>query len=232
MKYELRLNGDSLGIFDQEPQDIVFSNTNNGLTFLCFNSDEWELLKKKLGVSCDDNDKKYKTYSEIMNSNFCKKHNIMRADDLAEALGFGKLEYFGRDRVEYRADMIKRYAYVIDFYSATAGVCDFSFCTDFKGIHQVLNYADRWIICDTYHKLEISSLSDEELAKFDLNEINNDLNRYDYYNVEVEKYELVSVKHQNFDKPSEMILIWTYDDSKKDFMDCYLKNISKKWVKL
>jgi len=69
-------------------------------------------------------------------------------------------------------------------------------------------------------------------SKFDFDEINNDLNRYDYYNVEVEKYELVSVKHQNFDKPSEMILIWTYGDSKKDFMDCYLKNISKKWVKL
>lgn len=43
--YELFLENKKLGIFKEEPQDIVYCDgSTDGIDLLCFNSDEWQML--------------------------------------------------------------------------------------------------------------------------------------------------------------------------------------------
>jgi len=55
--YELFLENKKLGIFKEEPQDIVYCDgSTDGIDLLCFNSDEWQMLQAKLNIVLTDDE--------------------------------------------------------------------------------------------------------------------------------------------------------------------------------
>ena len=86
--YELFLDKKSLGLFKEEPQDIVYCDgSTDGIDLLCFTADEWQKLQAKLNIVLTDDE--LDNFTKIMSSDFCQKNGIDYIDQLANELDFG-----------------------------------------------------------------------------------------------------------------------------------------------
>lgn len=228
--YELFLDKQPLGIFKEEPQDIVYCDgSTDGIDLLCFTADEWQALQEKLGITFtnDEND----NFNKIMNSDFCQKNGIDYIDQLANELSFGTLEIFDFERVEYADDM-EKYSYFIDGIAKTAGNADFRWDLACKGVHQQMSYVDRWVLSDSYYQIEVNELKGDELAQFDIKKIDEEMIKVSY-GCQVQGYDLVSVKELDRKNPKDgvKLLVWQDGNTERSFLEYKLIEIKQEWLK-
>uniref|UniRef100_UPI001CA4F5EC hypothetical protein n=1 Tax=Campylobacter concisus TaxID=199 RepID=UPI001CA4F5EC len=177
--YELFLEKKELGIFKEEPQDIVYCDgSTDGIDLLCFTADEWQKLQAKLNIVLTDDE--LDNFTKIMSSDFCQKNGIDYIDQLANELDFGTLEIFDFERVEYADDMQEKYSYFIDGIAKIAGKANFRWDVACKGVHQQMSYVDRWVLSDSYYQIEVNELKGDELAHFDIKKIDEEMIKVSY----------------------------------------------------
>ena len=229
--YELFLENKKLGIFKEEPQDIVYCDgSTDGIDLLCFAADEWQMLQAKLNITLADDE--FDNFNKIMNSDFCQKNGIDYIDQLANELSFGTLEIFDFERVEYAADMEEKYSYFIDGIAKTAGKANFRWDVACKGVHQQMSYVDRWVLSDSYYQIEVNELKGDELAQFDIKKIDEEMIKVSY-GCQVQGYDLVSVKEldrKNL-KDDVKLLVWEDDNTERSFLEYKLLEIKQEWLK-
>lgn len=229
--YELFLDKKSLGLFKEEPQDIVYCDgSTDGIDLLCFTADEWQKLQAKLNIVLTDDE--LDNFTKIMSSDFCQKNGIDYIDQLANELDFGTLEIFDFERVEYAADMEEKYSYFIDGIAKTAGKADFRWDVACKGIHQQMSYVDRWVLSDSYYQIEVNELKGDELAQFDIKKIDEEMIKVSY-GCQVQGYDLVSVKELDRKNPKDgvKLLVWQDGNTERSFLEYRLIEIKQEWLK-
>ncbi|WP_149702317.1 hypothetical protein [Campylobacter concisus] len=229
--YELFLDKQPLGIFKEEPQDIVYCDgSTDGIDLLCFTADEWQKLQAKLNMVLTDDE--LDNFTKIMSSDFCQKNGIDYIDQLANKLDFGTLEIFDFERVEYAADMEEKYSYFIDGIAKTAGKADFRWDVACKGIHQQMSYVDRWVLSDSYYQIEVNELKGDELAQFDIKKIDEEMIKVSY-GCQVQGYDLVSVKELDRKNPKDgvKLLVWQDGNTERSFLEYRLIEIKQEWLK-
>ena len=229
--YELFLDKKSLGLFKEEPQDIVYCDgSTDGIDLLCFAADEWQKLQAKLNIVLTDDE--LDNFTKIMSSDFCQKNGIDYIDQLANELDFGTLEIFDFERVEYAADMEEKYSYFIDGIAKTAGKADFRWDVACKGIHQQMSYVDRWVLSDSYYQIEVNELKGDELAQFDIKKIDEEMIKVSY-GCQVQGYDLVSVKELDRKNPKDgvKLLVWQDGNTERSFLEYRLIEIKQEWLK-
>lgn len=229
--YELFLDKQPLGIFKEEPQDIVYCDgSTDGIDLLCFTADEWQALQAKLNIVLTDDE--LDNFTKIMSSDFCQKNGINYIDQLANELSFGTLEIFDFERVEYAADMEEKYSYFIDGIAKTAGKADFRWDVACKGIHQQMSYVDRWVLSDSYYQIEVNELKGDELAQFDIKKIDEEMIKVSY-GCQVQGYDLVSVKELDRKNPKDgvKLLVWEDGNTERSFLEHKLIEIKQEWLK-
>lgn len=229
--YELFLDKQPLGIFKEEPQDIVYCDgSTDGIDLLCFTADEWQALQEKLGITFtnDEND----NFNKIMNSDFCQKNGINYIDQLANELSFGTLEIFDFERVEYADDMQEKYSYFIDGIAKTAGKADFRWDVACKGIHQQMSYVDRWVLSDNYYEIEVNELKGDGLAKFDIKKIDEEMIKVSY-GCQVQGYKIVFIKELDRKNPKDgvKLLVWEDGNTERSFLEYRLEDIKEEWLR-
>lgn len=229
--YELFLDKQPLGIFKEEPQDIVYCDgSTDGIDLLCFTADEWQALQAKLNIVLTDDE--LDNFTKIMSSDFCQKNGINYIDQLANELSFGTLEIFDFERIERSADMEEKYSYFIDGIAKIAGKANFRWDVACKGVHQQMSYVDRWVLCDCYYKIEVNELKGDELAQFDIKKIDEEMIKVSY-GCQVQGYDLVSVKEldrKNL-KDDVKLLVWEDDNTERSFLEYRLEDIKEEWLK-
>ncbi|WP_149717323.1 hypothetical protein [Campylobacter concisus] len=226
--YELFLGEKELGVFLKEPQKVIYCDgTSDGFELLCFNFDEWQALQEKLGITFtnDEND----NFNKIMSSKFCKENDIEYIDQLAEGLGFGTLEKFDYERVEYVSDMEESYSYFIDELAKTAGKANFDWNMECNGLYQSNGHTDRWILCDKYNELEENDF-DDELAKFhfDTEAIDEQFNIYTF-GCQVQGYDIVSITKDN--KTEIKLLVWSDGNTQTSYLEYRFEDIKTEWMR-
>lgn len=229
--YELFLEKKELGIFKEEPQDIVYCDgSTDGIDLLCFNSDEWQKLQAKLDITLTDDE--FDNFAKIMSSKFCKENGIEYIDKLANELSFGTLEIFDFERVEYAADMEEKYSYFIDGIAKTAGKADFRWDVTCKGIHQQMSYVDRWVLCDCNYEIEVNKLKDDELAQFDIKKIDEEMIKVSY-GCQVQGYDIVVIKELDSKNPKDgvKLLVWEDGNTERSFLEYRLEDIKEEWLR-
>ena len=229
--YELFLDKQPLGIFKEEPQDIVYCDgSTDGIDLLCFTADEWQALQAKLNIVLTDDE--LDNFTKIMNSDFCQKNGINYIDQLANELSFGTLEIFDFERIEYAADMEEKYSYFIDGIAKTAGKADFRWDVACKGIHQQMSYVDRWVLSDSYYQIEVNELKGDELAQFDIKKIDEEMIKVSY-GCQVQGYDLVSIKELDRKNPKDgvKLLVWEEGNTERSFLEYILIEIKQEWLK-
>lgn len=229
--YELFLDKQPLGIFKEEPQDIVYCDgSTDGIDLLCFTADEWQKLQAKLNIVLTDNE--LDNFTKIMSSDFCQKNGIDYIDQLANELSFGTLEIFDFERIEYAADMEEKYSYFIDGIAKTAGNADFRWDLACKGVHQQMSYVDRWVLSDSYYQIEVNKLKGDELAQFDIKKIDEEMIKVSY-GCQVQGYDLVSVKELDRKNPKDgvKLLVWQDGNTERSFLEYILIEIKQEWLK-
>jgi hypothetical protein len=229
--YELFLEKKELGIFKEEPQDIVYCDgSTDGIDLLCFAADEWQMLQAKLNITLTNDE--FDNFNKIMSSDFCQKNGIDYIDQLANELSFGTLEIFDFERIEYAADMEEKYSYFIDGIAKTAGKADFRWDVACKGIHQQMPYVDRWVLCDCNYEIEVNELKGDELAKFDIKKIDEEMIKVSY-GCQVQGYKIVFIKELDRKNPKDGIklLIWEDGNTERSFLQFKLENIKEEWLR-
>lgn len=229
--YELFLDKKSLGLFKEEPQDIVYCDgSTDGIDLLCFTADEWQTLQAKLNIVLTDDE--LDNFTKIMSSDFCQKNGINYIDQLANELSFGTLEIFDFERVEYADDMQEKYSYFIDGIAKTAGNADFRWDLACKGVHQQMSYVDRWVLSDSYYQIEVNELKGDELAQFDIKKIDEEMIKVSY-GCQVQGYDLVSVKELDRKNPKDgvKLLVWQDGNTERSFLEYILIEIKQEWLK-
>lgn len=229
--YQLFLENKDLGIFKEEPQDIVYCDgSTDGIDLLCFTADEWQKLQAKLNITLTNDE--FDNFNKIMNSDFCQKNGINYIDQLANKLDFGTLEIFDFERIERSADMEEKYSYFIDGIAKTAGKANFRWDVACKGVHQQMSYVDRWVLSDSYYQIEVNELKGDELAQFDIKKIDEEMIKVSYGS-QVQGYDLVSVKEldrKNL-KDDVKLLVWEDDNTERSFLEYRLEDIKEEWLK-
>ena len=229
--YQLFLENKDLGIFKEEPQDIVYCDgSTDGIDLLCFTADEWQKLQAKLNITLTNDE--FDNFNKIMNSDFCQKNGINYIDQLANKLDFGTLEIFDFERIERSADMEEKYSYFIDGIAKTAGKANFRWDVACKGVHQQMSYVDRWVLSDSYYQIEVNELKGDELAQFDIKKIDEEMIKVSY-GCQVQGYDLVSVKEldrKNL-KDDVKLLVWEDDNTERSFLEYILIEIKQEWLK-
>jgi len=229
--YQLFLENKDLGIFKEEPQDIVYCDgSTDGIDLLCFTADEWQKLQAKLNITLTNDE--FDNFNKIMNSDFCQKNGINYIDQLANKLDFGTLEIFDFERIERSADMEEKYSYFIDGIAKTAGKANFRWDVACKGVHQQMSYVDRWVLSDSYYQIEVNELKGDELAQFDIKKIDEEMIKVSY-GCQVQGYDLVSVKEldrKNL-KDDVKLLVWEDDNTERSFLEYRLEDIKEEWLK-
>ena len=229
--YQLFLENKDLGIFKEEPQDIVYCDgSTDGIDLLCFTADEWQKLQAKLNIPLTNDE--FDNFNKIMNSDFCQKNGINYIDQLANKLDFGTLEIFDFERIERSADMEEKYSYFIDGIAKTAGKANFRWDVACKGVHQQMSYVDRWVLSDSYYQIEVNELKGDELAQFDIKKIDEEMIKVSY-GCQVQGYDLVSVKEldrKNL-KDDVKLLVWEDDNTERSFLEYRLEDIKEEWLK-
>ncbi|WP_460179074.1 hypothetical protein [Campylobacter concisus] len=229
--YELFLEKKELGIFKEEPQDIVYCDgSTDGIDLLCFTADEWQKLQAKLNITLTDDE--FDNFNKIMNSDFCQKNGIDYIDQLVEGLGFGTLEIFDFERVEYADDMQEKYSYFIDGIAKTASKANFRWDVACKGIHQQMPYVDRWVLCDCYYEIEVNELKGDELAQFDIKKIDEEMIKVSY-GCQVQGYKIVLIKELDRKNPKDSIklLVWEDGNTERSFLEYRLEDIKEEWLR-
>lgn len=229
--YELFLEKKELGIFKEEPQDIVYCDgSTDGIDLLCFTADEWQKLQAKLNITLTDDE--FDNFNKIMNSDFCQKNGIDYIDQLVEGLGFGTLEIFDFERVEYADDMQEKYSYFIDGIAKTASKANFDWDVACKGIHQQMPYVDRWVLCDCYYEIEVNELKGDELAQFDIKKIDEEMIKVSY-GCQVQGYKIVLIKELDRKNPKDSIklLVWEDGNTERSFLEYRLEDIKEEWLR-
>lgn len=229
--YELFLDKKSLGLFKEEPQDIVYCDgSTDGIDLLCFTADEWQTLQAKLNIVLTDDE--LDNFTKIMSSDFCQKNGINYIDQLANELSFGTLEIFDFERVEYAADFEEKYSYFIDGIAKTAGNADFRWDLACKGVHQQMSYVDRWVLSDSYYQIEVNELKGDELAQFDIKKIDEEMIKVSY-GCQVQGYDLVSVKELDRKNPKDgvKLLVWQDGNTERSFLEYRLEDIKEEWLR-
>lgn len=229
--YELFLDKQPLGIFKEEPQDIVYCDgSTDGIDLLCFTADEWQKLQAKLNITLTNDE--FDNFNKIMNSDFCQKNGINYIDQLANKLDFGTLEIFDFERIERSADMEEKYSYFIDGIAKTAGKANFRWDVACKGVHQQMSYVDRWVLSDSYYQIEVNELKGDELAQFDIKKIDEEMIKVSYH-CQIQGYNIVSVKEldrKNL-KDDVKLLVWEDDNTERSFLEYRLEDIKEEWLK-
>ena len=229
--YELFLDKKSLGLFKEEPQDIVYCDgSTDGIDLLCFTADEWQTLQAKLNIVLTDDE--LDNFTKIMSSDFCQKNGINYIDQLANELSFGTLEIFDFERIERSADMEEKYSYFIDGIAKTAGKADFRWDLACKGVHQQMSYVDRWVLSDSYYQIEVNELKGDELAQFDIKKIDEEMIKVSY-GCQVQGYDLVSVKELDRKNPKDgvKLLVWQEGKTGRSCLEYILIEIKQEWLK-
>ena len=229
--YELFLDKKSLGLFKEEPQDIVYCDgSTDGIDLLCFTADEWQKLQAKLNIVLTDDE--LDNFTKIMSSDFCQKNGIDYIDQLANELDFGTLEIFDFERVEYADDMQEKYSYFIDGIAKIAGKANFRWDVACKGVHQQMSYVDRWVLSDSYYQIEVNELKGDELAQFDIKKIDEEMIKVSY-GCQVRGYDLVSVKELDRKNPKDgvKLLVWQDGNTERSFLEYILIEIKQEWLK-
>lgn len=222
--YELFLNKRPLGIFKEEPEKIIYCDwTTDGFNLLCFKLDEWKRLQEKLGFTSTKDENK--NFNAIFDSKFCIEKNIKYLDELASELGFGVLEKFDDEKIEFAFDMQTKYDFYIDENNKTAGEANFfDWDMECKGVYQEKDYTSRWIMCDSYNEIDVNPLNSNELIKFDIEKINKEIEVFSF-GCQVQGYDIVSIKDDI------KLLVWEDGNTEKSFCEYRLENIKQEWIK-
>ena len=222
--YELFLNKQPLGIFKEQPEKIIYCDrTTDGFNLLCFKLDEWKRLQEKLGFTSTKDE--YKNFNAIFDSKFCIEKNIKYLDELASELGFGVLEKFDDEKIEFAFDMQTKYDFYIDENNKTAGEANFfDWDMECKGVYQEKDYTSRWIMCDSHNEIDVNPLHSNELIKFDIEKINKEIEVFGF-GCQVQGYDIVSIKDDI------KLLVWEDGNTEKSFCEYRLENIKQEWIK-
>lgn len=228
--YELFLDKQPLGIFKEQPEKVIYCDwTTDGFNLLCFKLDEWKRLQEKLGFTSTNDE--YKNFNAIFDSKFCIEKNIEDLDELASELGFGVLEKFDDEKIEFAFDMQTKYDFYIDENNKTAGEANFfDWDMECEGIYQEKDYTSRWVLCDCYYEIEVNELKGDELAKFDVKKIDEEIIEVSY-GCQIQGYNIVSVKELDRKNPKDdvKLLVWEDGNTERSFLEYRLENIKEEW---
>ena len=115
--YELFLNKQSLGIFKEEPEKVIYCDwTTDGFNLLCFKLDEWKRLQEKIGFTSTKDE--YKNFNAIFDSKFCIEKNYIEKNyiDINNALW-----YFEKKDVDGKWEKLDDYRHTIKEIEKTFG---------------------------------------------------------------------------------------------------------------
>ena len=114
----------------------------------------------------------------------------------------------------------------------TAGKADFRWDVACKGIHQQMPYVDRWVLCDCNYEIEVNELKGDELAKFDIKKIDEEMIKVSY-GCQVQGYKIVLIKELDHKNPKDSIklLVWEDGNTQTSYLEYRFEDIKTEWMR-